>query len=94
MSKNDDDDDDAMIGQEYNKLRKRWLILSNYRTSELENHSSLWKRVIAWERIRAASAYGIIWGDAGQEFSVKCHSVNCSGDSKVLTELQIAIRSK
>ena len=29
-------------------------------------HSSLWKRVIAWERSRAASAYGIIWGDAGQ----------------------------
>ena len=29
-------------------------------------NSSLWKRVIAWERSRAASAYGIIWGDAGQ----------------------------
>ena len=29
-------------------------------------YSSLWKRVIAWERSRAASAYGIIWGDAGQ----------------------------
>ena len=25
-------------------------------------YSSLWKRVIAWERNRAASAYGIIWG--------------------------------
>ena len=54
--------------------------------------------MIAWERSRAASAYGIIWGDAGQnkrgEFSAECHSVDCSGDSKVLTELQIAIRSK
>ena len=41
--------------------------------SEVENivllkpmNSSLWKRVIAWERSRAASVYGIIWGDAGQ----------------------------
>ena len=24
--------------------------------------SALWKRVIAWERSRAASGYGIIWG--------------------------------
>ena len=29
-------------------------------------YSSLWKRAIAWERSRTASAYGIIWGDAGQ----------------------------
>ena len=33
-----------------------------------------------------------------EEFSAKCHSVDCNGDSKVLTklltELQIAIRSK
>ena len=54
--------------------------------------------MIAWERSRAASAYEIIWADAGQnkrgEFSAECHSVDCSGDSKVLTELQIAIRSK
>ena len=27
-------------------------------------NSSLWKRVIAWERRRGASGYGIIWGDA------------------------------
>ena len=27
-------------------------------------YSPLWKRVIAWERSRAASGYGIIWGDA------------------------------
>ena len=54
-------------------------------------NSSLWKRVIAWGRSRAASAHGIIWGDAGQnkhgpdkeEFSAECHSVDCSGDSKV-----------
>ena len=29
-----------------------------------------------------------------EEFSAECHSVDCSGDSKVLTELQIAIRSR
>ena len=27
-------------------------------------YSSLWKRVIAWERSRAGSGYGIFWGDA------------------------------
>ena len=48
--------------------------------------------MIAWERGHTASAYGIIWGDADQNkhggiFSAKCHSVDCSGDSKVLTEL-------
>ena len=26
------------------------------------SNSPLWKRVIAWERSRAASGYGIIWG--------------------------------
>ena len=44
-------------------------------------YSPLWKRVIAWERSRAASAYGIIWGDADrnkqEEFSAECHSVDC-----------------
>ena len=28
------------------------------------------------------------------EISVECHSLDCSGDSRVLTELQIAVRSK
>ena len=28
------------------------------------------------------------------EFSAECHSVDCSGNSKVLTELQIVITSK
>ena len=28
------------------------------------------------------------------EFSAECHSVDCCGDSVVLTELEIAIRSK
>ena len=41
---------------------------------------SLWKRVIAWQRSRATSGYGIIWGDADQnkqeEFSAECHSVD------------------
>ena len=35
--------------------------------------------MIAWERSRAASGYGIIWGDADrnkqEEFSAECHSV-------------------
>ena len=35
-----------------------------------------------------------LWGREWAEFSGKCHSLDCSGDSKVLTELQIAIRSK
>lgn len=29
-------------------------------------HSSLKKKVIAWERTPAVSTYGIVWGDAGQ----------------------------
>ena len=44
-------------------------------------NSPLWKRVIAWERSRAASGYGIIWGDADRNkqggFSAECHSVDC-----------------
>ena len=44
------------------------------------NNSPLWKRVIAWKRSRAASGYGIIWGDADrnkqEEFSAECHSVD------------------
>ena len=55
--------------------------------------------MIVWGRGRAASAYGIVWGDAEQNKygGILCgigHSVDSSGDSKVLTELQIAIRSK
>ena len=44
-------------------------------------YSPLWKRVIAWKRSRAASGYGIIWGDADrnkqEEFSAECHCVDC-----------------
>ena len=29
-----------------------------------------------------------------EEFSAECHGVDCSDDSKVSTELQIAIRSR
>ena len=44
-------------------------------------NSPLWKRVIAWERTRAASGYGIIWGGTQietnkEEFSTECHSVD------------------
>ena len=56
-------------------------------------NSPLWKRVIAWERSHAASGYGIIWGDADrnkqEEFSAECHKRGL-----VLTELQIAMRSR
>ena len=51
------------------------------------HNSSLWKRVKAWERSCATSGYGIIWGMQVKtniaKFSAKCHSVDCSGDSKV-----------
>ena len=51
-----------------------WLVLVSI-------YSPLWKRVIAWERSRAASGYGIIWGDADrnkqEEFSAECHSMDC-----------------
>ena len=54
--------------------------------------------MIAWRRSRTASAHEIIWGDAGQnkleEFGAECHGVDCSGDSKDLTELPIAIRPR
>ena len=42
-------------------------------------NSSLWKRVIAWERSRAARGYGIIWDadrNKQEEFSAECHSVD------------------
>ena len=62
------------------------------------SNSSLWKRVTAWGQGRAASAHGIIWGEAvktnKEEFSAECRGVDCSVDSKVKTELQIAVRSK
>ena len=48
--------------------------------------------MIAWKRSRAASGYGILWGGTQietnkKECSTECHSVDCSDDSKVLTEL-------
>ena len=48
--------------------RKYCLISTSYLAGFFDNfmYSSLWKRVIAWGRSRAASTYGIIWGDAGQ----------------------------
>ena len=35
-------------------------------TDHIFCNNSLWKRVISWGRSRAASGYGIIWGEAGQ----------------------------
>ena len=56
-------------------------------TFHKSSNNSLWKRVIAWERSRTASVYGIIWGTQVKtnivKFSAECHSVDCSGDSKV-----------
>ena len=39
-----------------------------------KNNSPLWKRVIAWERSRAGSGYGIIWGDADQNKQEEIHT--------------------
>ena len=75
------------------KLLVHWKFICDH----IGRNSSLWKRVIVWGRSRTARAHGIIWGDAGQnkeEFSAECCGVDCNDDSKVLTELQIAIRSK
>ena len=52
----------GMLGLEFNKASKHCpCVICGYFPD-----SSLWKRVIAWERSRAASAYGIIWGEASQ----------------------------
>ena len=60
-----------------NQWERSYCILSQ---SDANHNSSLWKRVIAWERSRAASRYGIIWEDADrnkqEEFSAECHSVD------------------
>ena len=45
-----------------NILRRQKLLYLRSKTAT--ENSPLWKRVIAWERSRAASGYGIIWGDA------------------------------
>ena len=39
-------------------------LVTGHRVVQFSLYTSLWKRVIAWERSRAASGYGIIWGDA------------------------------
>ena len=52
--------------------------------------------MIAWERSQALM--GLFGGTQVKtnmaEFSAECHSMDCSGDSEVLTEVQIALRSK
>ena len=55
------------------------------------SHSLLWKTVIAWERARAASGYGIIWGQTRRNL---VRNVIAWIVLVTLTELQIAIRSK
>ena len=39
--------------------------VNDTRIIEVKGMSSLWKRMIAWGQSCAASAYGIIWEDAG-----------------------------
>ena len=59
----------------WTEISRKWFNLQK------QNNSPLWKRVIAWERSRAASGYEIIWGDADrnkqEEFSAEFHSVDC-----------------
>ena len=66
--------------------------INNINLARMWRDSPLWKRVIALGQSCAASAYGIIWGDARQNkhgrITAECHSVVCSGDSMVLTELR------
>ena len=68
-----------MISLYYKGRRKLHLI--KYSDDIMTYHySPLWKRVIAWERSRAGSGYGIIWWDADrnkqEEFSAECNSVD------------------
>ena len=51
--------------------------------------------MIAWERSRATSGYGIIWGDADQnkqeEFSEECHTVAWIGFKRTRTTDKIEV---
>ena len=73
----EDDVKDSVVS-----LTFRYQLMGNFYPA---GYCSLWKRVIAWGRSRAASAYGIVWGDAGQTNMAEV-SADYSGDSKVLTE--------
>ena len=71
LTEEDEDDEDGI----------RFVTLeSRFQNKEPVLNTPLWKRVIAWERSRAASGYGIIWRDADQnkqeEFSAECHSMD------------------
>ena len=54
--------------------------------------------MIDWDEVAPQALMGLFGGTQGKtntaEFSSECHSLDYSGDSWVLTELQIAIRSK
>ena len=43
-------------------LKLGWVAFHSVTFQLRSFNSPLWKRVIAWERSRAASGYGIIWG--------------------------------
>ena len=49
--------------------------------------------MIAWERSRAASGYGIIWGDAdrNKESSAECHSVDYIGFNRTTDSNKIEV---
>ena len=68
--------------EEEEEREKLYQVSVKHPLNQIRNRNSpLWKRVIAWARSRAASGYGIIWGDTArnkqEEFSAECHSVNC-----------------
>ena len=51
--------------------------------------------MIAWERSRAASGHGIIWGDADrdkqEEFSAECHSVDCFNRTTDSNKIEVIV---
>ena len=71
----------SLLYKRNKKTHGSFLLMDDRRnTHELsrQSNSSFWKRVIAWQRSRAASGYGIIWGDAdrNKESSAEYHNVD------------------
>ena len=50
----------------YKSIESRLETYCVLKSIQQKANSSLWKRVIGWEQSHTASAYGIIWGDTGQ----------------------------
>ena len=51
--------------------------------------------MIAWERSRAASGYGIIWGNADrnkqEEISAECHGVDCFNRTTDSNKIEVIV---